>query len=644
MAFIHNLKLWQKFTLLGALALAIVLPLAGLLLHSEWAHRSAAVKSRDGIPSLGSVMKLVRATQVHRGLSASMLSGNADAAAQRERQAAEVSKALTQVLALTATYADYPGMARLRDGLQPAWDALQADLAQRRADGPASFARHNALVADQLRLLTAVADASTLSLDPAPQSYHVGVLIAETLPRMTEMMGQARAQGSAALNRQEVSAAQRALLTGNLAALIPLRLDARRHLDRAFAYDAAFADALGPQRQAAEEASAAFASLVRQQILEAERLDQPAQAYFAAVTAQIDAQFKLADTAFALLDRTLTERVQHVNLRLLLATALLVCVTLAATLLVVAMVRGSQRSMQAADAALDALSRGELDHRVPTTSRDELGGMAGRLGQAMQDLARLVGEIKQTGSALGVASAQIAGGNADLSARTESSASSLQQAAASMDELNAQIHQAAENARQAAGKAGNAAAVASQGGVVVGQLVETMAQISGSARRIADITGVIDGIAFQTNILALNAAVEAARAGDAGRGFAVVATEVRALAQRSANAAREIKTLIGQSVETVEAGARLAGGSRQTMDDIVRHAQEVSTALDEMGRSAAEQAAGIAQMTSAVSQLDQSTQQNAALVEESAAAADSLRQQAERLVQVVSRFRVPVTA
>jgi len=637
---ILNLKIWQKFTLLGVLGLAMMIPVVGLLVRTEWSLRTAAIDSRDGIPAVGRVMKLLRDTQVHRGLSAGTLSGNAEAAAQRERHAASVNEALTQVFEATTIYAANPAVARLRDALKPEWTALQADVAQRRIDSPASFKRHTALVATQLQLLTAVADQSSLSLDPEPASYHLVIALTETLPRMTELMGQGRAQGAVALNKQELTAAQRALLQGNLATLNQLRVDGKRHFDRAFVEHPALSGSLGPLYRSADEALAAFAALVQQQLLDAEKPNQPAQAYFAAVTAQIDSQFKLADAAFAQLETILVQRVQRIDLGLAATAALLLGITALGTLLIVVIARGTHRSVSTARAALDALARGELDHQVPPTYQDECGQIARQLGEAMRDLAGLVGEIKQAGSALGTASVQIASGNADLSARTESSASSLQQAAASMDELNAQVHQSAENARQAAAKAGTAAEVAASGGALVGQLVDTMAQISGSAQRIADITGVIDGIAFQTNILALNAAVEAARAGDAGRGFAVVATEVRALAQRSASAAREIKTLIGQSVETVESGARLVTGSRQTMDDIVRHAQEVSTALGEMGRSTAEQAAGIGQMNAAVSQLEQSTQQNAALVEESAAAAESLRQQAERLVQVVSRFRV----
>jgi methyl-accepting chemotaxis protein len=238
------------------------------------------------------------------------------------------------------------------------------------------------------------------------------------------------------------------------------------------------------------------------------------------------------------------------------------------------------------------------------------------------------------------ASAQIAQGNQDLSGRTEQQASALQQTAATMDELGSTVRNNADNAAQANQLALGASSVAVKGGAVVGQVVETMKGINDSSRKIADIIGVIDGIAFQTNILALNAAVEAARAGEQGRGFAVVASEVRSLAQRSADAARQIKTLITASVERVDQGTALVGQAGKTMDEIVGAIQRVSDIVGEISSASAEQSSGVAQVGQAITQMDQTTQQNAALVEESASAAMSLQQQAQQLVQAVAVFRL----
>ena len=268
------------------------------------------------------------------------------------------------------------------------------------------------------------------------------------------------------------------------------------------------------------------------------------------------------------------------------------------------------------------------------------GSVMASLGDMQTSLARVVAQVRNASDSIATGSAQIATGNADLSQRTEEQASNLQQTAASMEQMNATVKNNADTARQATQLATSASAAAQKGGEVVGQVVSTMDDITSSSKKIADIIGVIDGIAFQTNILALNAAVEAARAGEQGRGFAVVASEVRNLAQRSAEAAKEIKSLIGASVERVEAGSKLVGEAGANMDDIVSQVKRVADLIAEISSATIEQTSGIGQVSDAVTQLDQVTQQNAALVEESAAAADSLKQQASRLAEVVSVFKL----
>ncbi|VTU20211.1 methyl-accepting chemotaxis protein [Variovorax sp. RA8] len=305
--------------------------------------------------------------------------------------------------------------------------------------------------------------------------------------------------------------------------------------------------------------------------------------------------------------------------------------------------RSITRPLGEAVRVAETVASGDLSARIEADSRDETGQLMSALRNMNASLARVVGEVREGTDTIATASGQIASGNQDLSSRTEEQASSLQQTAASMEELTSTVKQNADNARQANQLALSASEVAVKGGSVVGQVVDTMASIHASSKKIVDIIGVIDGIAFQTNILALNAAVEAARAGEQGRGFAVVASEVRNLAQRSAAAAKEIKGLIDDSVGKVDAGTALVGEAGKTMEEIVGSIRRVTDIVGEISAASHEQTQGIEQINQAITQMDQVTQQNAALVEEAAAAAQSMQEQAGSLVQAVSVFRLKTT-
>jgi methyl-accepting chemotaxis protein len=285
------------------------------------------------------------------------------------------------------------------------------------------------------------------------------------------------------------------------------------------------------------------------------------------------------------------------------------------------------------------IGEGDLTSTINPASKDETGQLMQALKDMNSSLLRIVGQVRGGTDIIASASAQIAAGNLDLSSRTEQQASSLEETASSMEELTSTVKQNADNARQANQLAASASEAAVKGGAVASEVVATMGLISASSSKIVDIISVIDGIAFQTNILALNAAVEAARAGEQGRGFAVVASEVRNLAQRSAAAAKEIKTLIGDSVEKVEAGARLADQAGVTMEEIVKRARSVTDIMGEIMAASQEQTSGIEQINQAILQMDQVTQQNAALVEEAAAAAESMQDQARNLAEVVGFFK-----
>jgi methyl-accepting chemotaxis protein-1 (serine sensor receptor) len=307
---------------------------------------------------------------------------------------------------------------------------------------------------------------------------------------------------------------------------------------------------------------------------------------------------------------------------------------------VVLVFRSITRPLNEALKVARAVAAGDLTSTIAIESQDEIGQLLQAMQAMQSSLADIVSQVRTGTETIAVATREIASGNADLSSRTESQASSLEETASSMEELTSTVKQNAENARQANQLVHSTADVAVKGGLVVGQVVDTMASIKDSSRKIADIIGVIDGIAFQTNILALNAAVEAARAGEQGRGFAVVASEVRNLAQRSAGAAKEIKALIEDSVGKVDTGGRLVDEAGKTMGEIVTSVKRATDIMSEIAAASQEQSAGIEQVNQAITQMDDVTQQNAALVEQAAAAAESLEEQAEALTQAVSVFQI----
>ena len=366
-----------------------------------------------------------------------------------------------------------------------------------------------------------------------------------------------------------------------------------------------------------------------------EQLNPVAEKYYAALDAYVHLQDRYQQQA--------VEQGAASRSKAYVLIALVCCaIMLLGLVTAVFIMRSINKPLEQAVALADAIAEGDLSTRTEHRQNDELGHLHRSLNSMAERLRAVVGQVRTGVESVSSASGQIATGNQDLSARTEQTAANLEETAASMEELTATVTQSADIARQANQLASTAAQAAEQGGQVVQRVVQSMGQITDSSRKIADIIGVIDSIAFQTNILALNAAVEAARAGEQGRGFAVVAGEVRSLAQRSAEAAKEIKQLITTSVDNVQSGSQQVELAGQSMSEIVASVRRVSDLIGEITASSTEQRDGINQVNQAVSNLDQMTQQNAALVEESSAAALSMQDQAQRLAQVVSIFRLGV--
>jgi methyl-accepting chemotaxis protein len=637
-----RLKLWQKFALVAGLGLALATPPIALLVRDELEALRLARDEHAGVAPVRELVQVLRLTQQHRGLSAAVLAGDTIKADAREAKAKEVDALLAKALQAGAALTNEPEANRRREKIQQQWQSLRADLAARKLDGPKSFARHTDLVAEQISWMADLVNDTGLILDPQEHSYHLVASLSRPLPRATEVLGQLRAMGAAVLAQAQgqPTAEEMGALTMVLRQLEIPRVEVQQSLGRMAHASPVLAQRLAAPRQQAEDSMNKAVELVRTNLLNPGAATMDGEQYWKGMSAAMDAQYALIQAGFEVLESELDARVAQARTALLATLAGAVLAIGLAVWIIISVVRGTNRAVASTVAAAEALAQGDFTHRVDVATRDEMSQVAQALAGAMQSLSQLVRDIKASSDSVGVAAAEIASGNADLSARTEQSASSLQQTASAMHEIHTTLTSSAETARQATQLAGSASNVATRGGEVVGQVVSTMGDISANSRKIADIIGTIDGIAFQTNILALNAAVEAARAGEQGRGFAVVAGEVRNLAQRSAAAAREIKTLISTSVERVEAGSRLVGEAGQTMEEIVQQVHKVSDLINEISHATVQQTQGVGEVNAAVGNLDQTTQQNAALVEQSAAAAVSLKQQAAALQAAMARFRV----
>jgi methyl-accepting chemotaxis protein len=481
---------------------------------------------------------------------------------------------------------------------------------------------------------------SGLSLDSQIQTAFLIQASLVNLPSLAENLGIMRAMGSAFLTQANLPPEGRSTLQALNKRAVELQGEMARNLRRSLDSSPALKASLaGPAASRSANVDQALA-LADKALLSATEINHPAPAYFDEFTRTIDGLYEFNGLAMNTLTDALDGRVAALEFKRMGLLVSLLLGLAAFFALAVAFVRSITEPVAEAVALAKAAANGDMTAQVQVRGNNELNQLMQAMQGMQRQLSQVVRQVRQGAEGVATASAEIAMGNNDLSSRTESQASALEETASSMEQLSAAVKQNADSARQANQLAMNASTVAIRGGEVVGQVVDTMKGINESSRKISDIISVIDGIAFQTNILALNAAVEAARAGEQGRGFAVVASEVRSLAGRSADAAKEIKSLINASVERVEHGTALVDQAGTTMAEVVTSIRRATDLMGEISAASNEQSLGVSQVGEAVTQMDQVTQQNAALVEEMAAAAGSLKSQAQELVQVVAMFNL----
>ena len=640
MSVLHRMNLAHKFLVLGLIALLMLALPSGLYFKRSFTDIGAAQREVRGGGSLVVLNKVIQLTQSHRGMSAGMLSGNEALAARRPAMRDGVLKAMD---AVDLEFKQAQASSRLQthwSELRQRWATLEQGVASRQLKAAESTKLHTQLIAGELLLSEELLDEYGLSLDPGADTYSLIQASLVNMPWLAENLGIMRALGSGFLTQGNLPPEGRATLQALQKRARELQGDMFRNLKKASEANPELKAALDTRAESSRLAVDKTLALAEQSLIGAAELKLPATEYFDDFTRTIDGLFDFNALAMKKLTDTMDARVSALHRAEYLVMAMLLLGLATAWALSIAFVRSITGPVAEAVAVARAVADGDLRMRVTVRGSNELGQLMQALAAMRDHLAKVVGKVLQGSESVATASAEIAQGNNDLSARTEQQASALEQTAATMEELGSTVKQNADSGRQANQLAQSASAVAVRGGDVVGQVVHTMKDINESSRKIADIIGVIDGIAFQTNILALNAAVEAARAGEQGRGFAVVASEVRSLAGRSADAAKEIKALISASVERVEHGTALVDQAGATMQEVVTSIRRVTDIVAEISASSGEQSLGVSQVGEAVTQMDQATQQNAALVEEMAAAADSLRSQAQHLVQTVAVFKL----
>ena len=630
----RNLQFTSKAIIICAMFLIPLATLAWFYNSSVMGAIEFSAKERLGVEYNREVFPLIDLAQ--------QLRRDATAAAANGKEPDTLAGVKEKLQAAQAKLAEVDKRLGAELGTTKSFAAVQEAFAQTSSgkDVESVFKAHTSHVEALISLLTAVTDSSNLTLDPDLDSFFVMDAALFRVPDILENSGKLKGLGSAILKAGAITPQQQMAL----GEMIPIAEFQFRNMRDGLAKSIAANPGLAQKLNLAQtfDDTNAFFTFARKNVIDAQNFGpETQQTYLVAANKAIDAQFQISHKLLSELDNLLQIRISTTKTTLYSINALTLISIIVAAYLFYTFFLVTRGGLQLISSHLQEMAEGDL-RRAPSKpwGRDEPAEVIGDLRKAYDSLHALIRTVRHSARALHATSEEIAAASLDLSGRTESAAASLEEQASAMEEIGSTVGNTAERATLAAKFAAENATVAETGGQVIGTVVQTMQNIHASSSKINDIIGVINGIAFQTNILALNAAVEAARAGEAGRGFAVVASEVRSLAQRSADAAREIKELISNSVEQISSGTAVVEQAGSTMRTMVTNAQQINTYLNEISSAAKEEAEGVAQVTKAIQELDESTQSNAALVEETSAASASLTDQAQTLQGQIANFKV----
>ncbi len=640
MALLHQIRLSHKFLVLGFVAVVMVAFPSYMYLERTLVDVAASKLERKGVTPLIALIEVIRFSQIHRGMSASMLNGNAELEARRPALRDKVSAAMALVDTEFKAAEVIPALQTRWADIKQKWITVEQGVGSKSLTTPQSTAQHTQMITLQIQLGEELLDEYRLSQDIGADTYPLIRATLNDMPWLAENMGIMRAMGSGFLTKGAAPPEGKATLAALYKRAQEVKVSMQRQVMRATNANPVLKAELESRSQGIFSAVDKALAVAKSEIMDAAEVKMPAVEYFDVYTRTIDGLFEFNTLAMKALVNTLDARIAREQRMQLTIGGIVLGGLVIALCMSIVFTRSITSPLTHAGKVANAVATGHLDMEVVVLGSNELGQLLQSLKDMEASLSEVVTKVRTGAEGVATASAEIALGDHDMSARIESQASALQETAATMMELSSTVSKNADSAREANQLALDASKIAAKGGEVVAQVVDTMKGINDSSRRIADIIGVIDGIAFQTNILALNAAVEAARAGEQGRGFAVVASEVRSLAGRSAEAAKEIKALIGASVERVEHGSALVDQAGITMTQVVSSIRRVTGLMGEISSASSEQALSVAQVGEAVKQMDDATQQSAALVEQIAAAASSLQGQAQDLVETVAVFHL----